>query len=127
MSNFTFLPPEWPLLYEAAIKAEGMVNLDARAARFYTRRTLELAVVWPHKRDRSLRLPYQDHLSALIHELSFATPSARRCSQALLIKDLGNLAVHSTRRVMLTDARTATRELFHPVTGWHALRPTHPP
>lgn len=114
MSNFTFLLPEWPLLYEAAIKAEGMVNLDARAACFYTRRTLELAVAWLYKHDRSLRLPYQDHLSALIHEPSFRDAVGEALfTKAKLIKDLGNLAVHSTRRVMLTDALTATRELFH--------------
>ena len=30
-----------------------------------------------------------------------------------LIKDLGNLAVHSTRKITSTDALTVTRELFH--------------
>jgi type I restriction enzyme R subunit len=34
-------------------------------------------------------------------------------TKARLIKDLGNLAVHSTKKVAATDALTATRELFH--------------
>jgi len=46
MSNFTFLQAEWPLLHESAMKAECMVHTDARAACFYARRTLELAVAW---------------------------------------------------------------------------------
>ena len=57
---------EWPLLHESATKAEDMVHIDVRAACFYARRTLELAVAWLYKHDRGLRLPYRDHLSALI-------------------------------------------------------------
>lgn len=114
MSNFAFLQTEWPLLHEAAVKAEGMVNTDARAACFYARRTLEIAVTWLYKHDKSLRMPYQDQLSALIHEPTFRTLAGDALfAKAKLIKDLGNLAVHSTRKVMPLDAMTATRELFH--------------
>ncbi|SFC33833.1 type I restriction enzyme, R subunit [Polaromonas sp. OV174] len=114
MSNFAFLQSEWSVLYGAAVKAEGMANTDARASCFYARRTLELAVDWLYKHDKSLRLPYQDHLSALIHEPSFrATAGDAIFTKAKLIKDLGNLAVHSTRKILPVDAVTATRELFH--------------
>jgi type I restriction enzyme R subunit len=114
MSNFAFLQSEWATLYGAAIKAEEMANTDARASCFYARRTLELAVGWLYKHDKSLHLPYQDHLSALIHEPSFqATVGDAVFIKAKLIKDLGNLAVHSTRTIQRTDAITATRELFH--------------
>ena len=114
MSNFTFLQSEWPSLYGAAIKAEGMANTDARTSCFYTRRTLELAVDWLYKHDKSLRLPYQDHLSALIHEPSFRTTADEAIfTKAKLIKDLGNLAVHSTRKILPLDAAPATPELFH--------------
>lgn len=114
MSNFAFLQSEWSTLYGAASKAEGMANTDARTACFYARRTLELAVDWLYKHDPSLRLPYQDHLSALIHEPSFrATVGDAVFTKAKLIKDLGNLAVHSTRNILPLDAVTATRELFH--------------
>ncbi len=114
MSNFAFLQSEWSFLFGAAIKAEGMANTDARTSCFYARRTLELAVSWLYKHDKSLRLPYQDHLSALIHEPSFrATTGDAIFTKAKLIKDLGNLAVHSTRKILSVDAVTATRELFH--------------
>ena len=71
MSNFAFLKVEWPALSESAVKAESLVMSDARAACFYARRTLELAVHWLYKNDSALKLPYQDHLSALLHEPSF--------------------------------------------------------
>lgn len=114
MSNFAFLQSEWSLLFEAASKAEGMANTDARASCFYARRTLELAVDWLYKHDKAFRLPYQDQLSALIHEPSFRQVVGDALfTKARLIKDLGNLAVHSTRKVAPTDALAATRELFH--------------
>jgi type I restriction enzyme R subunit len=114
MSNFAFLQSEWSSLYGAAIKAEGMANTDARTSCFYARRTLELAMDWLYKHDKSLRMPYQDHLSALIHEPSFrATAGDAVFTKTKLIKDLGNLAVHSARPILHTDAVAATRELFH--------------
>jgi type I restriction enzyme R subunit len=114
MSNFAFLQSEWTTLFGAASKAEGMAKTDARTSCFYARRTLELALDWLYKHDPALRLPYQDHLSALIHEPSFrATAGDAVFTKAKLIKDLGNLAVHSTRSILPTDAVTATRELFH--------------
>ena len=114
MSNFAFLQSEWSFLFGAASKAEGMANTDARTACFYARRTLELAVDWLYKHDKSLRLPYQDNLSALIHEPTFrATAGDAVFTKAKLIKDLGNLAAHSTRKILPADALAATRELFH--------------
>ena len=114
MSNFTFLQTEWPLLHESAVKAEGMVHTDARAACFYARRTLELALAWLYKHDGSLRLPYQDNLSALIHEPTFGRVVGEAIfTKTKVIKELGNLAVHSTRKVLAADALAATRELFH--------------
>ena len=114
MSNFSFLQAEWPLLHESATKAEDMVHTDARAACFYARRTLELAVAWLYKHDRGLRLPYQDKLSALIHEPSFTRVVGQAVfTKTKVIKELGNQAVHSTRKVLPADALVATRELFH--------------
>jgi len=114
VSNFSFLQAEWPMQHESAVKAEGMVNADPRAACFYARRTLELSLAWLYKHERALKLPYQDHLSALIHEPSFrATVGDAVFNKAKVIKELGNLAVHSTRKVTTTDATMAVRELFH--------------
>lgn len=115
MSNFAFLnQPEWVFLFESAKKAEELANSDARGSCFYARRALELAVAWIYKHDGALRLPYQDTLSALIHEPTFReTVGEALFTKARLIKDLGNLAVHSAKKMLPSDAINATRELFH--------------
>ncbi|MBS1169710.1 MAG: type restriction protein res subunit [Burkholderiaceae bacterium] len=114
MSNFAFLQSEWTLLFESASKAEGAVHNDARASCFYARRTLEMAVAWLYKHDPMLKLPYQDNLSALIHEPTFRqTVGDALFTKARLIRELGNLAVHSTKKILASDAISATRELFH--------------
>jgi len=114
MSNFAFLQAEWGLVFEAASKAEQHAHGDARSSCFYARRALELAVAWLYTHDKALKLPYQDNLSALIHEPSFrGLVGDPLFTKARLIKDVGNLAVHSTRKVASTDPMSATRELFH--------------
>lgn len=119
-SNFQFLASEWPALFESAAKAEALVNADPRTACFYARRTLELAVDWLYKHDASLRLPYQDHLSALLHEPTFRNlVGPALFAKTRIIKDLGNLAVHSHRAVRKADATAAIKELFH-VAFWLA-------
>ncbi len=114
MSAFSFLQAEWPAVYEAASKAAAAVHPDPRTACFYARRALELAVAWAYKHDGSLRLPYQDNLSALIHEPTFKAAAGEAIfSKARVITQLGNQAVHSHRPIQQFDALTAVRELFH--------------
>ena len=114
MSNFTFLKAEWPELHDAATRAESLTYPDARTSCFYARRALELAVHWLYKHDASLRLPYQDNLSALIHEPTFRNAVGPAVfAKAKLIRDLGNLAVHSHKPIQQSDALAAVRELFH--------------
>ncbi len=111
---FAFLQREWSDVYEAADKAAAAVHSDPRAACFYARRALELAVAWAYKSDASLHLPYQDNLSALIHEPSFKLAAGEAVfSKARIINTLGNQAVHSRRLIREYDALTAVRELFH--------------
>ena len=112
--HFHFLKPEWPALYEAACKTESLANSDPRTSCFYARRGLELAVAWLYQHDDGLRLPYQDHLAALIHEPSFRQLVGEGLfTKARVIKDLGNMAVHGSRKIAASDALTAARELFH--------------
>ena len=55
-------------------------------------------MAWAYKSDASLRLPYQDNLSALIHEPSFKAAAGEAVfSKARVINQLGNQAVHSQR------------------------------
>ena len=113
-SNFHFLATEWPEVLEPAAKAEGLAYSDPRAACFYTRRALELAIAWLYKHDAALRLPYQDSLNALIHEPTFRNSVGSAVfTKAKVIKDLGNFAVHSHKAVRQYDALCAVRELFH--------------
>ena len=114
MSNFSFLRPEWGFLHEAAHRAELAVHSDPRTACFYARRSLELAVAWLYAHDKAFKPPYQDSLSALIFEPSFRQQvGSALFTKAKLIKDLGNMAVHSQKNVLESDAIAATRELFH--------------
>lgn len=120
MSNFAFLQIEWPAVYEAASKAEAAVYPDPRTACFYARRALELAVSWAFKHDAALKLPYQDSLSALIHEPTFQVTAGEAVfNKARVIVTLGNRAVHSHRTIPVDDALVAVRELFH-VCYWMA-------
>lgn len=114
MSQFQFLTAEWPALFDSASKAEASIHSDPRAACFYARRSLEIAVAWLYKHDKAFKLPYQDKLSALIHEPTFRQGLGDALfTKARLIKDLGNLAVHSQKKIQPSDATNATRELFH--------------
>ncbi|MHA6839805.1 DEAD/DEAH box helicase family protein [Ralstonia pseudosolanacearum] len=114
MSNFSFLRAEWAFLHEAANRAEQAVYSDPRTACFYARRSLELAVAWLYAHDKAFRQPYQDTLSAFIFEPTFrAQVGDALFAKAKLIKDLGNLAVHGNKKMLETDALSATRELFH--------------
>jgi type I restriction enzyme R subunit len=108
MSQFAFLQREWPAVFEAAAKAEAAVHADPRTACFYARRALELAVNWAYKHDAALKLPYQDNLSALIHEPSFKQTAGEAVfNKARVINTLGNRAVHSHRAVPEADALAA--------------------
>lgn len=114
MSQFAFLAPEWSGISDAAAKAESLVYPDPRAACFYARRALELAVHWIYKNDADLRLPYQENLSALIHEPCFRNVVGPAIfAKARLIREVGNLAVHSHKPIRQYDALMAVKELFH--------------
>ncbi len=120
MSQFAFLEREWSAVFDAAARAEAAVDADPRTACFYARRALELAVSWAYKHDAALKLPYQDNLSALIHEPSFKQTAGEAVfSKARVINTLGNRAVHSHRAIPTEDALAAVRELFH-VAYWFA-------
>lgn len=114
MTNFGFLESEWPPLFADAQTAESQVIPDPRTACFYARRTLEQIVAWLYESDPSLKLPYQDNLSALIHEPTFKQAVGPKIFvKAKLIKDLGNLAAHSHKPLQQLDSMAAVRELFH--------------
>ncbi|WP_210495684.1 DEAD/DEAH box helicase family protein [Microvirga antarctica] len=114
MSNFTFLAAEFPEIHDSAQRAETLALGDPRAAAFYARRTAELAVKWAFKHDASLSFPYQDNISALIHEPTFQRAAGMAVfTKAKLIVKIGNRAVHDAREIAASEATDAVRELFH--------------
>jgi type I restriction enzyme R subunit len=114
VSNFVFIAQEWPDVYEAAAKAETHVAEDPRTSCFYARRAIELAVRWLYKADESFRLPYEDHLSALLHEPTFRNGVPESVfNKALLISRMGNQAVHDHRPIPEAASMAALEELFH--------------
>ena len=112
MSKFAFLLPEWPGVHEASTKSEQAARSDPRTACFYARRALELALHWAYKADGSLHLPYDDKLSALIHEPTFKQTAGEAVfAKARLINSIGNRAVHDRyRQLSQNDSLTAIGE-----------------
>jgi type I restriction enzyme, R subunit len=112
--HFQFLKAEWSKVYESAAKAETLAYPDPRAACFYCRRALEIAVNWLYECDRTLTQPYKTDLSAYLFEPSFKTLVGTALHTKLdIIRKLGNLAVHSSKPIRSEDAIAALRELFH--------------
>ena len=129
--HFQFLRAEWPKIYEAAAKAEGLAYPDPRAACFYSRRTLELAIDWLFECDRSLNQPYKTDLSAYLFEPSFKALVGPALHTKLdIIRRNGNHAVHSNRPIRIEDAIATLKELFH-FCYWlghrYGLKPTDKP
>ncbi len=113
-SNFAFLHPEWPDLHASAAQTEALIAADPRSACFYARRTLELAVQWLYTHDAALRVPYENHLNALLHEPTFRNAVGPTIfAKARFIKDQGNHAVHAATAISHTDALRTAKELFH--------------
>ncbi len=114
MSNFAFLPDDFRDIAESAVRAEGHVSGDPRAACFHARFALEAAVHWLFRRDPALRMPYDDSLGALLHEPTFQNLLPQAVFQkARVIQRMGNRAVHDTRPVRPSDALLAVKELYH--------------
>jgi hypothetical protein len=49
MSQFDFLKAEWPAVHDGATRAAACARADLRAACFYARHPLELAIAWAFK------------------------------------------------------------------------------
>lgn len=114
MSNFAFLPSELSAIAESAVRSEGQILGDPRAACFHARFTLEAIVHWLYRHDRDLRMPYDRSLGALLHEPSFQNRLPQAVFQkARVIQKVGNQAVHNPRPVRENDALQVVKELHH--------------
>ena len=121
-SNFAFLQAEWPALFAEAVRAERNTVADPRAACFYARRSLELAVAWLFQAEPKLSPPYKDDLSALLFEPTLrALVGPAIHTKMDVLRRQGNAAVHKTRPITPNDALPVVRELFH-VMYWLARK-----
>jgi len=112
--NFTFLDTQFASLADNAKRAEKHIYPDPRAACFYARFALEVAVQWLYANDRTLRMPYDQSLGALLHEPCFKKLVPEAVFQkARAIQKAGNMAVHTQRAIRQYDALQVVRELYH--------------
>ncbi|AFY69170.1 Type I site-specific deoxyribonuclease [Thalassoporum mexicanum PCC 7367] len=113
-SNFDFLKPSFPKLYDHFTKAEELVFAAPRASCFYARFALEQAVLWLYANDPYLQMPYETRLGSLVHEPTFKNNLSQDLfAKVRTILKVGNMAVHDPRNVGERDALQLVQELFH--------------
>lgn len=73
ITNFDFLKKEksFEFFAEQAIDAEKGLLISSSTSAILCRRALELGVRWLYACDKTLKIPYRDNLSSLIHEQTF--------------------------------------------------------
>jgi type I restriction enzyme R subunit len=105
LTNFSFIPSRWSALAEAPQEAERNVHAAPLYAAMLCRRSLEEWVRWMYEHDEDLELPYETSLSALLHNPEFKRVIAPSFFDQLnLIRKIGNVAVHSGKKVSSSEA-----------------------
>jgi len=113
--NFTHINAftSYALFAPACLEAEKVLSSSPAMCAVGCRKALELAVKWLYAADSSLSLPYRDNLQALIHEPGFRfTLDQNTWGKLPYIVKLGNLAVHTDKRINRGDAVLALKGLF---------------
>ncbi len=115
--NFDFLKEQdgyYDLFADACIEAERIFASSPAMCAVGCRKALELAVKWVYAADPSISMPYKDNLASLLHEYTFKECVDERVWRPLLgVNKLGNLAVHTDKRVTPADAMLSLRSLFN--------------
>ncbi len=115
MSNFDFLTKNklFSSFAEASIEAEKSIGLNNVTCAILSRRALEIAVKWLYANDSDLKMPYQNNISALIHDITFKNIIDKKLfDQINYIIKLGNIAVHSTKKIQRAGAVLSLNNLF---------------
>lgn len=114
MTNFYFLKQPFPQLFNYATQAENLIFTDARASCFYSRLTLEQAVIWLYENEPYLKLPNDNNLGSLIYEQTFQDNlKPELFPKVRLIHKIGNRAVHDTQEIETKEALFLVKELAH--------------
>jgi type I restriction enzyme R subunit len=120
MGNFEFLKEkdQYKSFTSACLEAEKSLQISPATTAILSRRALELAVKWTYSFDEGLKLPYDNRLSALIHEQTFRDTIEGRLFPLLrFIVKLGNVAVHTNSTISRMEAITSLRNL-HQFVSW---------
>lgn len=122
MSNFDFLKQSkiFNNFSEACCEAENGIGLNTVTCSILSRRALELAVKWLYANDNDLRIPYNDNLSALVHDITFKNIiDEKLLKQIEYVIKLGNFAVHNNKKISREEAILSLRYLYN-FTCWIA-------
>lgn len=118
-SNFSFLEkdPKYQPITMACMEAEKSIAVSNSTAAVTTRRALEVAVKWCYRYDSDLTVPYQDNLSALVHDYQFKDIiSADLFPRIKFIISLGNKAAHTAKPVERKQAVESLKCLYDFIT-----------
>lgn len=116
MSNFDFLKQNriFDNFSESCIEAENGIGLNTVTCSILCRRALELGVKWLYANDNDLVIPYQDNLSALVHDITFKNIiDEKLLKQIEYIIKLGNFAVHNNKKISREEAILSLRYLYN--------------
>lgn len=116
MSNFEFLKQNkiFDTFSESCIEAENGIGLNTVTCSILCRRALELGVKWLYANDNDLKVPYQNNLSALVHDITFKNIiDEKLLKQIEYIIKLGNYAVHNNKKISREEAVLSLRYLYN--------------
>ncbi|MGL4847571.1 MAG: DEAD/DEAH box helicase family protein [Clostridium sp.] len=114
--NFEFLKDKsiFKSFSSACLEAEKSILISPATTAILSRRALELAVKWVYGYDRDLVLPYQDNISALIHEESFRDLIDYNLFPMIkYVIKLGNVAVHTNSGIKREEAILSLNNLYN--------------
>ena len=116
MTNFDYLlnEPQFKDFVKIAIIAEKMANIEPASSIINCRRSMELAIKWMYSVDSDLTTPYQDKLVTLMNTIDFKDIVDETTWQGLeLIRRLGNVAVHTNKKVTSDEAILCLKALHN--------------
>lgn len=97
-TNFHFLHPEWPIIFEECRDAEKHALTNPRFAAILSRSALEKMVHWLYENDSDLERPYDVSLNSLIHAQSFRDNlSPQLFREVNLVRKIGNNGAHGEK------------------------------
>lgn len=96
-SNFAFLSAEFPDLFNESVEAEKYAYAAPRFSALLSRSTIEKAMNWLYENERSLTLPYDTSLSALMHSYAFKQLIPQSLFMELnIVRKVGNKSAHGS-------------------------------